>query len=48
MKLQFPSATESVTGSCYLLTGDKHRLLLERGRVQGGFDDQKKIIMPSP
>ncbi len=42
MKIQFLGATEYVTGSCYLLTVGKYRLLLDCGLLQGGFDDQEK------
>lgn len=42
MKIQFLGATEYVTGSCHLLTVGNHRVLLDCGLVQGGFDDEEK------
>jgi metallo-beta-lactamase family protein len=42
MKIQFLGATEYVTGSCYLLTVGKHRILLDCGLIQGGFFDEEK------
>ena len=36
MKLQFLGAARTVTGSCYLLQTDKHRMLVDCGFTQGG------------
>lgn len=35
MKLQFLGGTDTVTGSRYLLSDDKHRLLVDCGMYQG-------------
>ena len=36
MKIKFCGATTSVTGSCHLITTDKHKILLDCGQFQGG------------
>lgn len=36
MKIQFCGATTGVTGSCYLITTENHRVLLDCGQFQGG------------
>ena len=36
MKIKFCGATTSVTGSCHLITTDKHKVLLDCGQFQGG------------
>lgn len=36
MKIKFCGAVSSVTGSCHLLTTEKHRVLLDCGMFQGG------------
>ena len=35
MKIKFCGATIGVTGSCHLLTTDRHRVLLDCGQFQG-------------
>ena len=36
MKIQFCGASNTVTGSCHLITTDKHKVLLDCGQFQGG------------
>jgi metallo-beta-lactamase family protein len=36
MKIQFCGASAGVTGSCHLITTDKHKILLDCGQFQGG------------
>lgn len=36
MKIQFCGASNTVTGSCHLITTDKHKILLDCGQFQGG------------
>ncbi len=36
MKIQFCGATTGVTGSCHLITTEKHKILLDCGQFQGG------------
>ncbi|MFV0516026.1 MAG: MBL fold metallo-hydrolase RNA specificity domain-containing protein [Aminipila sp.] len=36
MKIQFCGAASSVTGSCHLITTEKHKILLDCGQFQGG------------
>lgn len=36
MKIQFCGATTGVTGSCHLITTEKHKVLLDCGQFQGG------------
>lgn len=36
MKIQFCGASTGVTGSCHLITTDKHKILLDCGQFQGG------------
>ena len=36
MKIQFCGASDTVTGSCHLITTDKHKVLLDCGQFQGG------------
>ncbi|MGI6737573.1 MAG: MBL fold metallo-hydrolase RNA specificity domain-containing protein [Anaerovoracaceae bacterium] len=36
MKIKFCGAASGVTGSCHLLTGGEHRILLDCGQFQGG------------
>lgn len=36
MKIQFCGAATSVTGSCHLISTDKHKVLLDCGQFQGG------------
>lgn len=36
MKIKFCGATTNVTGSCYLLSTDKYKVLLDCGQFQGG------------
>ena len=41
MKIKFCGATSGVTGSCHLLTTDKHQILLDCGQFQGGKAQEK-------
>lgn len=41
MKIKFCGATTGVTGSCHLLSTDKHRVLLDCGQFQGGKAQDK-------
>lgn len=36
MKIKFSGAAEGVTGSCHLITTEKHKILLDCGQFQGG------------
>lgn len=36
MKIKFCGASSGVTGSCHLITTDKHKILLDCGQFQGG------------
>ena len=36
MKIQFCGASSGVTGSCHLITTEKHKILLDCGQFQGG------------
>lgn len=36
MKIQFCGASNTVTGSCHLITTEKHKILLDCGQFQGG------------
>lgn len=36
MKIKFCGASQGVTGSCHLITTDKHKILLDCGQFQGG------------
>ena len=36
MKIQFCGASLGVTGSCHLITTEKHKILLDCGQFQGG------------
>lgn len=36
MKIKFTGAAEGVTGSCHLVTTEKHKVLLDCGQFQGG------------
>lgn len=36
MKIKFCGAAEGVTGSCHLVTTEKHKILLDCGQFQGG------------
>ncbi|HEY5715894.1 MAG TPA: MBL fold metallo-hydrolase [Psychromonas sp.] len=46
MTLQFLGAAQEVTGSCYLLTLDGHKILLDCGLIQGSKNDAKRNYEP--
>ncbi len=41
MKIKFCGATQGVTGSCHLLTTERHQVLLDCGQFQGGKEQEK-------
>ena len=42
MDLQFFGATEEVTGSCYLLNLETHKILIDCGLIQGNSQNEKR------
>ena len=48
MKIKFCGASIGVTGSCHLITTDKHKLLLDCGQFQGGKAVEKMNEEPVP
>ena len=48
MKIKFCGASTGVTGSCHLITTDKHKLLLDCGQFQGGKSIEKLNREPFP
>lgn len=48
MKIKFCGATSGVTGSCHLLSTEKHNILFDCGQFQGGKEEEKKNIEPFP
>ena len=48
MKIKFCGATSGVTGSCHMLSTDRHRILLDCGQFQGGKEEEKKNREPFP
>ena len=48
MKIKFCGAATDVTGSCHLLTTDKHQILLDCGMFQGGKQEEAKNEEPFP
>lgn len=48
MKIKFCGATTSVTGSCHLITTDKHKVLLDCGQFQGGKSMEAMNREPFP
>lgn len=48
MKIKFCGAAEGVTGSCHLLTTDRHKILLDCGQFQGGKAQDEMNFMPFP
>lgn len=48
MKIKFCGASIGVTGSCHLITTDKHKLLLDCGQFQGGKAVEKMNEEPFP
>ncbi len=48
MKIKFCGATSGVTGSCHLLTTEKHMILLDCGQHQGGKEEEKLNYNPFP
>lgn len=48
MKIQFCGAASGVTGSCHLITTDKHKVLLDCGQFQGGKAMEAMNFEPFP
>lgn len=48
MKIKFCGASIGVTGSCHLITTDKHRILLDCGQFQGGKAMEEMNNEPFP
>lgn len=48
MKIQFCGAASGVTGSCHLITTDKHKILLDCGQFQGGKAMEAMNFEPFP
>jgi metallo-beta-lactamase family protein len=48
MKIKFCGASSGVTGSCHLLTTEKHKILLDCGQFQGGKAQEAMNYEPFP
>ncbi len=48
MRIHFYGATTGVTGSCHLITTDKHKILLDCGQFQGGKAQEEMNYEPFP
>ena len=48
MKIKFCGAVNEVTGSCHLVTTDKHQILLDCGMFQGGKKEEAQNVEPFP
>ena len=48
MKIQFCGAATGVTGSCHLITTEKHKILLDCGQFQGGKAREAMNYEPFP
>ena len=48
MKIQFCGAATGVTGSCHLITTEKHKILLDCGQFQGGKTREAMNYGPFP
>ena len=48
MKIKFCGAATGVTGSCHLIEGEGHRILLDCGQFQGGRAQEKLNAEPFP
>ena len=48
MKIKFCGASIGVTGSCHLMTTDKHQILLDCGQFQGGKSMEAMNEEPFP
>lgn len=48
MKIQFCGASTGVTGSCHLITTEKHKILLDCGQFQGGKAQEALNFEPFP
>ena len=48
MKIQFCGASTGVTGSCHLITTEKHKILLDCGQFQGGKSQEALYAEPFP
>ena len=48
MKIKFCGAVSSVTGSCHLVTTEKHKILMDCGMFQGGKTLEQQNLEPFP
>ena len=48
MKIKFCGAVNEVTGSCHLVTTEKHQILLDCGMFQGGKKEEAQNTEPFP
>lgn len=48
MKIQFCGAASGVTGSCHLITTERHKILLDCGQFQGGKAQEAMNAEPFP
>ncbi len=48
MKIKFCGAVNSVTGSCHLVTTEKHQILMDCGMYQGGKKEEQANYEPFP
>lgn len=48
MKIKFCGAVNEVTGSCHLVTTEKHQILLDCGMFQGGKKEEAQNVEPFP
>lgn len=48
MKIKFCGAVNEVTGSCHLVTTEKHQILLDCGMFQGGKKEEAANLEPFP
>ena len=48
MKIKFCGAVNEVTGSCHLVTTERHQILLDCGMFQGGKKEEAQNLEPFP